>query len=72
LHRLHAAPVISAPLLAPAAAAALTGAASLLFPALHLAWRLPAMLLVMATGLSAFGAVKLHDLRFLRALIAGR
>jgi O-antigen/teichoic acid export membrane protein len=72
LRRLRAAPIVSAPLLAPAAAAALTCAASLLLPGLHLAWRLPAMLLVMAAGLAAFGAVRLHDLQFLRALLTRR
>lgn len=72
LRRLHAAPVVSAPLLALPAAAALTGAASLLLPGLALAWRLPAMVLTMAVGLCLFGAVRLHDLRFLRSVFSGR
>jgi O-antigen/teichoic acid export membrane protein len=71
LRRLRAAPAFSAPLLAPAAAAALTGAVSVILPGqLGLAWRLPAMLLIMAAGLSVFGAVKLHDLRFLRSVLS--
>lgn len=69
LRRLGAAPRMTAALVALVAAAAVTGAASLLLADLTLALRLPVIALVMAAGLWAFGAVKLHDLRFLHAVL---
>jgi O-antigen/teichoic acid export membrane protein len=69
LHRLDAAPRVTAALAALAAAVAVTAAATLPFANLTPLLRLPGIALVMASCLWAFGAVRLHDLRFLRALL---
>jgi O-antigen/teichoic acid export membrane protein len=72
LKRIAAAPALAPSVLGPAAAAAVTMAASVLFGPLPLMLRVVAAVVVMAAGLWGFGAIKLHDLRFLRALIVGR
>jgi O-antigen/teichoic acid export membrane protein len=67
-----AAPALAVSFLAPAAAAATTAAGSTLFTDMSLTLRLIAAALIMAAGIWGFGAVRLHDLRFLRALVAGK
>ncbi|HEY6451736.1 MAG TPA: oligosaccharide flippase family protein [Steroidobacteraceae bacterium] len=68
----RAAPELTAAYLAPAAAAATSALISLLLADRDLAVRLAAAVAAMAAGLWGFGAIKLHDLRFLRTLISGK
>jgi O-antigen/teichoic acid export membrane protein len=72
LHRAHAAPALSTAFLAPAGAAAVMSAASLLLTPLSLGLRLTLVAAAMAAGMWGFGAVTLGDLRFLRVVIFGK
>jgi O-antigen/teichoic acid export membrane protein len=72
LRRMDAAPLVAAPLAALAAVAAATCAAGLLLPDVALLWRLVLTMLVMGAGLWLFGAIRAHDLRFLRTVLARR
>jgi O-antigen/teichoic acid export membrane protein len=71
LRRADAAPALTGSILAPAAAAAVTCLGSLPLATLSVAPRIAAAALIMAAGMWLFGAVRLHDLRFLRALVFG-
>jgi len=66
------APALTGSILAPAAAAAVAFAVSGLFTHQSLALRLIAVAFAMAGAMWGFGAVRLHDLRFLRALVSGK
>jgi O-antigen/teichoic acid export membrane protein len=72
LRRVRALPIVSAPILALPASAALTCAAGFLLPIPNLLWRLPVAVLVMSLALWGLGAVKRHDLQFLRTVLAGK
>jgi PST family polysaccharide transporter len=71
LRKVGSAPAVAASFLAPSAAAAVTVVASALFAELAAGMRLLAAALIMAAGMWVFGAVKLHDVRFLRTLMSG-
>jgi O-antigen/teichoic acid export membrane protein len=68
----RAAPTVGAAIWAPAAAAAATAAVSAMLADLDLAVRLVAAIVAMTAGMWGFGAVKRHDLRFLRVLMSGK
>jgi hypothetical protein len=72
LRRVHALPIVSAPILALPASAALTCAAGFLLAIPNLVWRLPVAVLVMSVALWGLGAVRRHDLQFLRTVLAGK
>jgi O-antigen/teichoic acid export membrane protein len=72
LKKARAAPALAGSFLAPAAAAAATLVTSGLLTDVKLTMRLMAVVLVMAAGMWGFGAIRLHDLRFLRALLSGK
>jgi O-antigen/teichoic acid export membrane protein len=66
------APALTIAYLAPAAAAAASAAISALLADMGLAARLTGAIVAMVAGMWAFGAIKLHDLRFLQTLIVGK
>jgi O-antigen/teichoic acid export membrane protein len=72
LKKVQVAPALAGAVWAPSAAAAMSLVGNYLLSDLGLIPRLAAVLLVMTTGMWLFGAVRWHDLRFLRALIAGK
>jgi O-antigen/teichoic acid export membrane protein len=72
LRKAGAAPTLTAPFLAPAAAATVTAGVNFLLTDISLVLRLIVAAVVMVAGLWAFGAIKMHDLRFLRALMASK
>jgi O-antigen/teichoic acid export membrane protein len=72
LRKAGAAPTLIAPFLAPAAAAAATAGVNFLLTDTGLVLRLIVAAMVMGAGMWAFGAIKLHDLRFLRVLMASK
>jgi O-antigen/teichoic acid export membrane protein len=71
LRRARAVPALASSFLAPAAAAAVTLAASALLPDWGLKLHLAAVVLVLSAAMWGLGAIKLHDLRFLRAMLTG-
>ncbi len=71
LQRARAAPAVATALFAPSIAAATTAAASTWLSDLSIVPRLIAVLLVMGAVMWGFGAIRLHDVRFFRALISG-
>jgi O-antigen/teichoic acid export membrane protein len=71
LQKAGAAPPLAKAFLAPCVAAATAAAVSAMLADLNVVPRLIAVILVMGAGMWGFGAVRLHDLRFLRALIFG-
>lgn len=72
LRKLDAAPPIIAAFLRLASAAGAAAAAGFLLPTIYFGWRLLGVLAVMFAAMWILGAVKSHDLRFLRALIANK
>jgi O-antigen/teichoic acid export membrane protein len=70
LRKQHAEPPLTKAVLIPGAAAVLTAAASVALEPLHAPIRLLMVILVLTAGMFALGAVRLHDLRFLRAVLA--
>jgi peptidoglycan biosynthesis protein MviN/MurJ (putative lipid II flippase) len=71
LQKSGGAPSLTKAFVAPGIAAATTLAASALLSGLGAGQRLIAVSIVLGAGMWIFGAVRLHDLRFLRALIFG-
>jgi O-antigen/teichoic acid export membrane protein len=69
LRKKHADPPLTKAVLAPGSAVALTAAVSGAIEHLHPPTRLIMVILVLTAGMFALGAVRPHDLRFLRALI---
>jgi len=72
LRKTGAAPRLIAPFLAPAAAAAATAGVNYLLSDSSMTLRLIVAVMVMSAGMWAFGAIKLHDLRFLRVLMSSK
>jgi len=70
LRKAGAAPPVAASFLAPAAAAAAAIGTSTLGAPWSEGMRVCAAVLVMAAGMWGFGAVRIHDLRFLRSLLS--
>ncbi len=68
----RAAPALTIAYLAPAAAAAASAAVSAVLADMGLAARLTGAIVAMVAGMWGFGAIKLHDLRFLQTLILGK
>jgi uncharacterized membrane protein len=62
-------PPLTKAVLAPGGAAALTAAVVAVFEHLHSPTRLIMIILVLAAGMFALGAVRPHDLRFLRTVM---
>jgi O-antigen/teichoic acid export membrane protein len=71
LQRVRSAPRLEKSLLAIGIVAAITAAASAVLSDLNVVPRLIAVIVVMVAGMWGFGAVRLRDLRFFRALIFG-
>jgi len=69
LRKRHADPPLTKAVLAPGTAVALTAAVSAALEHLHPPTRLILVIVVLAAGMIALGAVRPHDLRFLRSLI---
>jgi O-antigen/teichoic acid export membrane protein len=69
LHRASVAPALAASIVAPATASATALAAALLLTHVALSMRLTIVTAVMAVGLWAFGAIRVIDLKFLRAIV---
>jgi O-antigen/teichoic acid export membrane protein len=69
LHRAGVAPALAASIVAPATASATALAAALLLTHVTLSMRLTIVTAVMAVGLWAFGAIRVIDLKFLRAIV---
>ncbi len=72
LRRTDSAPSCTIALLAPALASAATLLASVALSGFPLSLRLPGVCLVMAVGLWVSGAIRLHDLGFLRIVMSGK
>lgn len=71
LQKSGGAPPLAKAFVTPGIAAATALAASALLPDLNVVPRLIVVMPVLGAGMWIFGAVRLHDLRFLRALILG-
>jgi len=69
LRKKHADPPLTRAVLAPGSAVALTAAVSVAIEHLQPPTRLIMLILVLTAGMFALGAVRPHDLRFLRALL---
>jgi O-antigen/teichoic acid export membrane protein len=72
LRKVGSAPTLIASFLAPAAAAAATAGVNSLLTDTSVALHLIVAAMVMCAGMWAFGAIKLHDLRFLRVLMSSK
>lgn len=70
LKKFGAAPMLLAPFLAPAIAAGATAAVNFLLRDNSLPMRVIVAAMVMCAGMWGFGAIKLHDLRFLRVILS--